>query len=49
LQNETGEKYGEAIDCVPCQYTYTETNERPKDSEEEISAEEFLSMVEEVL
>lgn len=27
LQNETGMKYHEAIDVVPCPYTYTETNE----------------------
>jgi len=27
LQNETGIKYSEAIDVVPCRYTYTETNE----------------------
>ena len=27
LQNETGVKYSEPIDLVPCQYTYSETNE----------------------
>lgn len=27
LQNETGVKYFEPIDLVPCQYTYSETNE----------------------
>ena len=27
LQNETGEKYSDPIDIVPCPYTYTETNE----------------------
>ena len=27
LQKETGIKYGETIDVVPCQYTYIETNE----------------------
>lgn len=27
LQNETGIKYAEPIDVVPCQYTYTETDE----------------------
>ena len=27
LQEETGAKYGEAIDVVPCIYTYTETDE----------------------
>ena len=27
LQNETGEKYSDPIDIVPCPYTYTETDE----------------------
>ena len=27
LQNETGIKYADPIDLVPCRYTYTETNE----------------------
>lgn len=27
LQIETGIKYAEAIDLVPCKYTYEETNE----------------------
>ena len=27
LQNETGDKYAEPIDRIPCIYTYTETNE----------------------
>ena len=27
LQNETGVKYADPIDLVPCAYTYTETNE----------------------
>lgn len=27
LQNETGLKYFEPIDVVPCHYTYTETDE----------------------
>ena len=26
LQNETGTKYSDPIDAVPCQYTYTETD-----------------------
>lgn len=32
LQNETGVEYSEAIDIVPCKYTYTETD---KDVEED--------------
>ena len=27
LQNETGDKYAEPIDIMPCAYTYTETDE----------------------
>lgn len=26
LQNETGIEYSEAVDVIPCRYTYTETN-----------------------
>ena len=50
LQNETGAKYSEPIDVVPCRYTYTETDEFGiEDGDEDISGEEFLAMVEEVL
>lgn len=38
LQNETGIKYDEAIDVVPCKYTYTETNE-PIEQETTIDTE----------
>lgn len=48
LQNETGVKYAEPIDLVPCQYTYTETDELVNGNEE-ISEEEFFNMIEEVL
>lgn len=48
LQNETGAKYAEPIDVVPCQYTYTETDELVE-SDEEISGDELLAMIEEVL
>ena len=48
LQNETGIKYAEPVDIVPCPYTYTETDEFV-DGDEEITGEEFLNMVEEVL
>jgi hypothetical protein len=49
LQNETGAKYGDPIDIVPCPYTYTETDEFAEDEENEISGDEFLSMIKEVL
>jgi hypothetical protein len=48
LQNETGNKYEEPIDVVPCKYTYTETDEI-LDGWEEITGDEFLTMVKEVL
>ena len=48
LQNETGIKYFEPVDIVPCRYTYTETEELNEDAGE-ISGEEFLAMVMEVL
>lgn len=47
LQNETGMKYSDPIDVVPCQYTYTETDER--DEEQYLTGDEFMEMVEEVL
>jgi hypothetical protein len=27
VQKETGNKYSEAVDVMPCKYTYTETDE----------------------
>lgn len=33
LQNETGAKYFEPIDIVPCPYTYTETDEKAEETE----------------
>lgn len=39
LQKETGAKYSEPIDIVPCPYTYEETDE-PIEVEEEASEEE---------
>ena len=34
-QIETGAVYGEAVDIVPCPYTYIETDEREETGEEE--------------
>ena len=48
LQNETGIKYADPIDIVPCRYTYTETDELIE-GDEEITNEELLEMLEEVL
>ena len=40
LQNETGEKYSDPVDVVPCRYTYTETDEL-------IETEDDISEIEE--
>lgn len=50
LQVETGVKYSEPVDIYPCPFTYEETDEYAEgDEDEEISGDEFLSMVQEVL
>lgn len=48
LQVETGAKYADPIDLVPCAYTYEETDELIE-GEEEINDDEFLDMIAEVL
>ena len=48
LQNETGIKYADPVDLVPCRYTYTETDELIE-FDEEITGDDFLAMVREVL
>ena len=49
LQVETGAKYSDPIDVYPCPFTYVETEEYAQGEDEEISGEEFLNMVQEVL
>ena len=39
LQNETGNKYQETIDVVPCPYTYSETDEKIEGYEEDLVAQ----------
>ena len=39
LQNETGMKYADPIDIVPCRYTYTETEELIEVEEEAVEEE----------
>lgn len=48
LQVETGLKYADPVDLVPCRYTYEETDELI-DGDEEITDDEFIDMIEEVL
>lgn len=47
LQNETGMKYSDPVDIVPCPYTYTETDEL--DETEEFTGDELMKMMEDVL
>lgn len=50
LQNETGAKYSDPVDLVPCRYTYTETDELIDDGNGVfITGDEFMAKVEEVL
>lgn len=46
LQNETGVKYADPVDVVPCRYTYTETDEPIETDEDGFSDKEFRNMVE---
>lgn len=48
LQVETGVKYADPVDLAPCRYTYEETDELIE-GEDEITDEEFINMIEEVL
>ena len=48
LQVETGNKYSDPIDIVPCPYTYEETDQLV-DGDEEITDEELINLLEEVL
>ena len=48
LQNETGEKFPDPIDLVPCRYTYSETDELIE-GEEEVTGDEFLTMFKEII
>jgi len=49
LQVETGVKYADPVDIVPCRYTYEETVELIEDSGIFITGDEFMAKVEEVL
>lgn len=51
LQVETGAKYSDPVDVVPCIYTYEETDELIEDEDNGvfITGDEFMAKVEEVL
>lgn len=40
LQNETGEKYSDPIDVVPCMYTYSETDKKIDEESEAVDSDE---------
>lgn len=42
-QVETGARYGEAVDVVPCRYTYVETDEREEEEEMTETEEKALA------
>ena len=46
VQNETGNKYSEAVDVMPCKYTYTETDE-PIETEE-ATEQDYLNALNEL-
>ena len=46
-QTETGIVYGEAIDVIPCRYTYEETDE-PIEETEEATSEDYENALREV-
>ncbi len=48
LQVETGAKYGEAVDIVPCPYTYEETNE-PVDEDTEMTETEEKALAYDII
>jgi hypothetical protein len=48
LQVETGEKYSDPVDTIPCKYTYEETDELIE-GDEEITNDELMDMIKEVL
>ena len=51
LQVETGMKYSDPVDVVPCRYTYEETDELIENGGDGIfiTGDEFMAKVEEVL
>lgn len=51
LQAETGIKYSEPVDVVPCQYTYEETDEliEAKEDEDDISEVEEKALAYDII
>jgi hypothetical protein len=49
LQVETGEKYSDPVDLVPCRYTYEETDELIEREENDMSEIEEKAMAYDIL
>lgn len=49
LQNETGIKYSDPVDLVPCAFTYSETDELIEFDEEELSEVEEKAMAYDII
>jgi hypothetical protein len=47
LQNETGIVYDDAVDVLPCRYTYTETDE-PIETTDEATEQDYLNALNEL-
>jgi hypothetical protein len=47
LQNETGIVYDDAVDVLPCKYTYTETDE-PIETTDEATEADYLNALNEL-
>ena len=48
VQNETGIKYSEAVDVMPCKYTYTETDEPIPAETDEATEQDYLNALNEL-
>ena len=48
LQNETGIVYDDAVDVLPCKYTYTETDEPIPAETDEATEQDYLNALNEL-
>lgn len=48
-QVETGARYGEAVDIVPCPFTYVETDEREESEDEDMTETEEKALAYDIL
>jgi len=48
-QVETGARYGEAVDIVPCPFTYVETDEREESEDQDMTETEEKALAYDIL